>query len=241
MLCLDNVSVGYGRIRVLDRVSLEVRTGEIVCVVGPNGAGKTTLLRTISGLLRPDRGAIRVDGRDITTLPPHAVVRLGLVQVPEGRQVFGDLTVEQNLALGAYARAGVGWRNALEADFGRVFDLFPILRDRRKQVGTTLSGGEQQMLAIGRGLMAGPRFLMLDEPTMGLAPLVVETILKAILGIHAQGTTVLLVEQSARLALAVAHRGYVLERGMVAAAGTAVALRADEAVTGAYLGEARPS
>ena len=236
MLSVDGVSAGYGRVRVLKGISLEVRQGEVVCIIGANGAGKSTLLKTISGLVHPEEGVVRFEGQDITRLAPQAIVRLGISQVPEGRQIFGDLTVEQNLALGTYPLYRKVGRAGLEAGLEKVFERFPILQARRTQLGQTLSGGEQQMLAIGRALLARPRLLMMDEPSMGLAPRVVETIFQAILDLHGDGTTILLVEQSARLALAVADRGYVLETGEVTYAGSTEDLRNEETVRRAYLG-----
>jgi len=233
LLRLERVSAAYGRIQALRDVSLEVPAGSVVALLGANGAGKTTTLRVISGLLRPTAGAVYFDGRRIDRLPPEAIVRLGVAHVPEGRQVFADLTVGENLILGAYARRD---RRNISADLERVFNLFPVLRERRKQLAGTLSGGEQQMLAIGRALMARPRLLLLDEPSLGLAPMVVREIFRTIRRINADGTTVLLVEQDANRALQVAHTAYVLRTGQVVLAGPAAELRRNEALRRSYLG-----
>ena len=232
MLRLERVSAAYGRIQALRDVSLEVPAGSVVALLGANGAGKTTTLRVISGLLRPTAGAVYFDGRRIDRLPPEAIVRLGVAHVPEGRQVFADLTVGENLILGAYARRD---RRNISADLERVFNLFPVLRERRKQLAGTLSGGEQQMLAIGRALMARPRLLLLDEPSLGLAPMVVREIFRTVRRINAEGTTVLLVEQDASRALQVAQTAYVLQTGQVVLWGPAGALRQNEAVRRSYL------
>ncbi len=233
MLRLERVSAAYGRIQALRDVSLEVPAGSVVALLGANGAGKTTTLRVISGLLRPTAGAVYLDGRRIDRLPPEAIVRLGVAHVPEGRQVFADLTVGENLMLGAYARRD---RRNIPADLERVFNLFPVLRERRKQLAGTLSGGEQQMLAIGRALMARPRLLLLDEPSLGLAPMVVREIFRTVRRINAEGTTVLLVEQDASRALQVAQTAYVLQTGQVVLWGPAAELRQNEAVRRSYLG-----
>lgn len=233
MLTLRDLEVSYGAIRALRGITLEVDAGELVALVGSNGAGKTTTLRTISGLLRPAAGAIRFHGEDISTVPPHRIVGMGISHVPEGRQIFGTLSVRQNLQLGAVARED---RTGLDEDFRRVFDLFPVLNERLRQAGGTLSGGEQQMLAIGRALMARPRLLLLDEPSLGLAPLLVERIFGAIARLKSEGTTILLVEQNARQALKIADRAYVLETGRIAMAGTAAELAANPDVERAYLG-----
>jgi branched-chain amino acid transport system ATP-binding protein len=234
MLELDNLEVAYGAIRAVKGISLSIGSGELVALIGSNGAGKTTTLRTISGLLRPRAGRISYEGVDLTRLPAHEIVARGVVQAPEGRQIFGGLTVRENLLLGATARRTD--RAALEADEERVFALFPVLRERLGQSGGTLSGGEQQMLAIGRALMARPRLLLLDEPSLGLAPLVVGRIFEVIARLKAEGTTILLVEQNARKALAVADRAYVLETGRVVLEGPAAELAANPAVERAYLG-----
>ncbi|MGI8642882.1 MAG: ABC transporter ATP-binding protein [Thermomicrobiales bacterium] len=233
MLTLRDLEVSYGAIRALRGITLEVDAGELVALVGSNGAGKTTTLRTISGLLRPAAGAIRFHGEDISTVPPHRIVGMGISHVPEGRQIFGTLSVRQNLQLGAVARED---RTGLDEDFRRVFDLFPVLNERLRQAGGTLSGGEQQTLAIGRALMARPRLLLLDEPSLGLAPLLVERIFGAIARLKSEGTTILLVEQNARQALKIADRAYVLETGRIAMAGTAAELAANPDVERAYLG-----
>jgi len=234
LLEIRGLVAGYGHIMALDNVALQVDEGEIVALIGNNGAGKTTTLRTISGLVRPRRGGIMFEGRRIDRLPPHQIVRLGISHVPEGRRIFSRLTVLENLELGAFPRSG---SDGFEADLERVFNLFPRLKERARQAGGTLSGGEQQMLAIGRALMARPRLLLLDEPSMGLAPVLVETIFETIRDINAQGTTILLVEQNAAIALETASRGYVLESGRVMMAAPAAELRGNEAVRRAYLGE----
>ena len=233
MLRLERVSAAYGRIQALRGVSLEVPAGSVVALLGANGAGKTTTLRVISGLLRPTDGAVFFEGRRIDRLPPEAIVRLGVAHVPEGRQVFADLTVGENLILGAYARRD---RRNVPADLERVFELFPVLRERRKQLAGTLSGGEQQMLAIGRALMARPRLLLLDEPSLGLAPMVAREIFRTVRRVNAEGTTVLLVEQDASRALQVAQTAYVLQTGQVVLWGPAAELRQNEAVRRSYLG-----
>jgi branched-chain amino acid transport system ATP-binding protein len=234
MLQLENLEVAYGAIRAVKGISLSVRSGELVALIGSNGAGKTTTLRTISGLLRPRAGRLVHDGADLARLPPHGIVARGIVQAPEGRQIFGGLTVRENLLLGATARRAD--RTALAEDLAHVFALFPVLRERLGQSGGTLSGGEQQMLAIGRALMARPRLLLLDEPSLGLAPLIVTRIFEVIARLKAEGTTILLVEQNARKALAVADRAYVLETGRVVLEGPATELAANPAVERAYLG-----
>ena len=233
MIALEDVEVHYGRVHALRGVSLEIAQGEIVCLVGANGAGKTTVLNTVSGLLRPTRGRVLLEGRPIHRLPPHEIVRLGIAQVPEGRKIFANMTVRENLELGAFqARGAAVGRERLE----RVFALFPRIKERLKQLGGTLSGGEQQMLAIGRGLMCGPKVLLLDEPSLGLAPLVIHLMVEAVQAINRQGTTVLLVEQNARMALRIAHRGYVLETGKVVLTGDGKALLENDEVRKAYLG-----
>lgn len=232
MLELSQLGVRYGTVPALRRVDLEVRENEIVALLGANGAGKTTTLRTISGLVRPESGKVVFEGRNIGTLPAHQIVALGIGHVPEGRHIFPRLTVLENLEIGAYLRRG-----SLKEDLDRVFTLFPRLAERRKQDGGTLSGGEQQMLAIGRSLMSRPRLLLLDEPSMGLAPLVVEAIFSIIGQIRSTGATILLVEQNAAQALELADRGYVLENGAVTLADRADRLLGDERVRAAYLGE----
>ncbi|CAN5155471.1 ABC transporter ATP-binding protein [soil metagenome] len=233
LLELQDVHTYYGNIHALKGISISVEKGEIVTLIGSNGAGKSTTLRTISGLLKPRRGAVRLEDRDVAGMAPHEITALGIAQSPEGRRIFGRLSVRENLEMGAYGRGADG----LAADFERVFELFPRLRERVDQKGGTLSGGEQQMLAIGRALMAKPRILLLDEPSMGLAPILVELIFKIITDINAQGTTVLLVEQNALVALSIAHRGYVLQTGSIVLADTAPALAKNEMVRKAYLGE----
>jgi len=235
ILSIDNLEVRYGGIRALQGVSLTVEAGEIVTLIGANGAGKTTLLRTISGLLRPAAGSITWhDPRiDLSTLPAHEIVRLGISHVPEGRQIFATLTVRENLLLGAYQKTS---RQQIAEDVEKCYSLFPVLSDRRNQRSGTLSGGEQQMLAIGRALMARPRLLLLDEPSLGLAPLIVRKIFQIIQEINATGTTVFLVEQNANMALSIAHRGYVLQTGQVIMADAASKLLQDPQVKAAYLG-----
>jgi branched-chain amino acid transport system ATP-binding protein len=234
LLRVDGLEVGYGPLTVLRDVSLGVERGEIVALIGANGAGKTTLLKGVSGLLSPTRGRVELDGVDITREPPHAIVRRGVAQVPEGRQVFGELTVRDNLELGAFAWSRGG--AARQAEMNRVLALVPLLRERATQVAGTLSGGEQQMLAIGRALMARPRLLLLDEPSLGLAPLVVRTIFEVIVELKERGLGILLVEQNARAALAMADRAYVLETGRVSVEGSGQALLRDEQVRRSYLG-----
>jgi len=234
MLQVQELEVSYDGIRALQGVDLEVREGEIVTLIGANGAGKSTTLMAISGLVRPTRGRILWTGQDITGWPAHLIVRAGISQAPEGRRIFANLSVTENLLLGAYARRA---RRAVQQDLERVFALFPRLAERGGQAGGTLSGGEQQMLAIGRALMARPRLLLLDEPSLGLAPVLVSTIFEFIGHINAEGVTVLLVEQNAHMALHLAHRGYVLETGRIILSGAAASLRADERVRRAYLGE----
>jgi branched-chain amino acid transport system ATP-binding protein len=232
LLEVRDIHVFYGNIEALKGVSLEIRNGEIVTLIGANGAGKSTTLNAISGLQRPRSGTIAYAGRDLTGVPAYEVVTLGLSQAPEGRKIFPRMTVKENLEMGAFARP----RQDLKADFDRVYDLFPALRERASQPGGTLSGGEQQMLAMGRALMAGPRLLMLDEPSMGLAPMFVEKIFDIVKEINAQGTTILLVEQNANLALEISDRGYVLETGKVTLADEAAALLENPHVQEAYLG-----
>ena len=234
LLELDDVSVEYGQVRALKGVSLHVDQGEVVTLIGANGAGKTTTLGAISGLLVPSAGTIRLDGKDLAGVPPHERVKLGICQAPEGRRVFPGMTVMENLEMGAYARRAK--RADLQPDLDRVFALFPRLAERRGQAGGTLSGGEQQMLAIGRALMARPRLLLLDEPSMGLAPKLVAQIFEIVTEINEQGTTVLLVEQNAAQALHRAKRAYVLEAGRIVRSAEAAALLNDESVKAAYLG-----
>jgi len=228
-----DVRAAYGRIEALQGISLEVRRGEIVCMLGGNGAGKSTTLRTISGLMHPRSGRIALEGHDVTTVPAHRLVRLGIGQAPEGRRIFGRLTVLENLQMGAYTRTD---KAEISADFDRVFGLFPRLLERRTQAAGTLSGGEQQMLAIARALMGRPKLLLLDEPSMGLAPVLVEQIFAIIRDINSQGTTILLVEQNAQMALQVASRGYILQTGKIVLADSSANLAANEQVKKAYLG-----
>jgi len=233
VLRLDALDVYYGQIRALRGVSLEVRSGEIVALLGNNGAGKTTTLKTISGLLVPRQGTIHLEDRLLTGTAPHDVVSRGIGHVPEGRRIFNRLTVRENLLMGAFLRNDGG----IAEDLHRVFTLFPRLQERVAQVAGTLSGGEQQMLAIGRALMGRPRVLLLDEPSMGLAPVLVEQIFETIGEVNRQGTTILLVEQNAAMALSIAHRGYVLETGSIVLSGTAAQLSENVEVRRAYLGE----
>jgi branched-chain amino acid transport system ATP-binding protein len=236
LLEVRNVNTYYGNIHALKGVSLEVDRGEIVTVIGANGAGKTTLLNTISGVLHARTGELLLDGQRITKLSPDKVVRLGISQVPERRQVFSTLNVMDNLVLGAYLRHGRDPREEIQKDLDFVFDVFPVLKERQKQTGGTLSGGEQQMLALGRGLMAKPKILLMDEPSLGLAPLLVREIFRVAGELRDHGTTILLVEQNARAALKLADRGYVMETGTVVLEGRSEELLADERVQEAYLG-----
>jgi len=233
MLRIDNQSVYYGGIQSLKDVSLHLETGELLAIIGANGAGKTTLLRTLSGVLKARSGSIRFEGKELTRLSPFDIVALGIAHSPEGRQLFGGLTVLENLKLGAVQRTD---RAAIEQDLARTFELFPVLKERRLQRAGTLSGGEQQMLAIGRALMARPRLLLLDEPSLGLAPLLVERIFVVIARLKAERVTLLLVEQNARMALNVADRAYVMETGRIKLRGTAAELAANPEVERAYLG-----
>ena len=235
LLKIGNLHIYYGHVRALKGINLEVEEEEIVTLIGANGAGKTTTLRTVSCLIRPREGQIMFDGQDITDLPAHRIVEGGISHAPEGRQVFTTLTVMENLNMGAYSLGGD--REAIEENRSRVFSLFPRLEERKNQLGGTLSGGEQQMLTIGRALMARPRLLMLDEPSLGLAPMLVKAIFETIREINARGVTILLVEQNARAALKIAHRAYVLETGRVVLSGPAEELLRDERVRKAYLGE----
>ncbi|MBF6101560.1 ABC transporter ATP-binding protein [Nocardia cyriacigeorgica] len=235
MLEVDEIYVNYGRIRALHGISLRVAEGELVTLLGANGAGKTTTMRALSGLLLLTKGRIVFEGRDISRMKAHERVVAGLIQAPEGRGIFPGMSVQENLDMGCYARP-FKQKADYAATLERVFELFPRLRERRKQVGGTLSGGEQQMLAIGRSLMARPRLLLLDEPSMGLAPMVIQQIFRIISEINQQGTTVLLVEQNARQALKRSDRGYILETGAVTKSGTGADLLVDPAVKSAYLG-----
>ena len=233
MLRLEGLRAGYGPIEALRGLDLEVREGELVCLLGANGAGKSSTLRAISGLLRARSGRVVFDGRDIQALEPSAILRAGIAHCPEGRRVFPHLTVQENLSMGAYVRRD---RAAVAAELERVFQHFPILADRRRQAAGTLSGGEQQMLAIGRALMARPRLILFDEPSLGLAPTVVETTFRIIADIRRGGTTVLMVEQNAYLALRMADRGYVMETGRIVLHGPARDLLDNDHVRAAYLG-----
>ena len=233
VLRIDNLSVYYGGIQALKDVSLHLETGELLAIIGANGAGKTTLLRTLSGVLKARSGSIRFEGKELTRLSPFDIVALGIAHSPEGCQLFGGLTVLENLKLGAVQRTD---RAAIEQDLARTFELFPVLKERRLQRAGTLSGGEQQMLAIGRALMARPRLLLLDEPSLGLAPLLVERIFGVIARLKAERVTLLLVEQNARMALNVADRAYVMETGRIKLRGTAAELAANPEVERAYLG-----
>jgi branched-chain amino acid transport system ATP-binding protein len=233
LLAIDNLSVHYGAIQALHGLTIAVEPGEIVTLIGANGAGKSTTLRAVSGLVKPSGGTITFDGEDLAGLAPHKILRRGLAQVPEGRGIFPNLTVDENLDLGAFVRTD---RKDVERDRERTFTLFPRLKERLNQRAGTLSGGEQQMLAIGRALLARPRLLLLDEPSLGLAPQLVQTIFKIIREINASGTTIFLVEQNAHMALRVAHRAYVLEVGCVVMQGDAKQLAASDEVKKAYLG-----
>jgi len=233
MLKLENIEVYYGHVHALKGVSLEVHEGELVSILGANGAGKTTTLMTISGIIRPRKGMVTYQNIDLTKLIPEGIVLHGIVQCPEGRRIFGSLNVMENLRMGAVRRKE---RDEVKNDLEWVFNLFPVLKTRIHQTGATLSGGEQQMLAIGRALMAKPRLLMLDEPSLGLAPLVVQEIFKVIQQLHQQGVTILLVEQNARQAMAIADRCYLLETGQVALSGTAAELKSNIALEQFYLG-----
>ena len=232
LLKVDDIHVYYGSIHAVKGVSFEVNEGEVVTLIGANGAGKSTVLNTVSGLLHPRVGSVAFEGKDLKGVPPHKVVQCGLAQVPEGRRVFLQMTVEENLEMGAFTQPN----STIEPGLADVYERFPRLKERRKQIAGTLSGGEQQMLAMGRALMSKPKLLMLDEPSMGLAPILVDQIFDIIKELHAAGTTILLVEQNARAALSVANRGYVLETGKIVATGTGAELLMDESVKKAYLG-----
>jgi branched-chain amino acid transport system ATP-binding protein len=234
MLEIKDIHTYYGNIHALKGVSLTVSQGEVVTLIGSNGAGKTTTLRTIQGLLRPRQGTVLFEGKPLESLSTEAIVRLGISQSPEGRLIFPRMTVQENLEMGAYLRNDT---LGIKSDMEKALNLFPRLRERISQKGGTLSGGEQQMLSIARALMSRPRLLLLDEPSMGLAPMLVSQIFAIVRDINAQGTTILLVEQNARMALSVAHRGYVIQTGQVVVAGTASDLQSNETVRKAYLGE----
>ena len=233
MLKIHNLNVSYGPIRALKGISFEVKEGEIVTLIGANGAGKSTTLRTISNLLKPQGGSITFLNKDLLSVPAYDLVKLGIAHVPEGRIIFGPLTVQENLELAAWGRRD---KIAIQEDFNKVYDLFPLLKERKSQLGETLSGGEQQMLALGRGLMARAKLMLLDEPSMGLAPLLVQDIFRVIRQVNAEGTTILLVEQNAHMALEVAHRAYVLETGNIILEGPAHEVAKNPKVIKAYLG-----
>ncbi len=232
ILKVENINVYYGAIHAIKGVSFHVDEGEIVTLIGANGAGKSTTLQTISGLLRSRTGSIEFCGENISKLPPHKIVEKGLAQVPEGRRIFLQMSVQENLDMGAYTQSGAGVGENIE----RVFEQFPRLKERRRQIAGTLSGGEQQMLAIGRALMSRPKLLMLDEPSMGLAPILVEQIFEIIQSLHKSGTTILLVEQNAQMALSIADRAYVMETGTISLSGTGRELAESDQVKKAYLG-----
>ncbi|CAM5572198.1 ABC transporter ATP-binding protein [Streptomyces abikoensis] len=234
LLEVDNLRVAYGKIEAVKGISFTVRAGQVVTLIGTNGAGKTTTLRTLSGLLKPLAGTIRFDGRPLTGIPAHRIVALGLAHSPEGRHIFPRLTITENLQLGAFLRKDT---DGIAKDIRRVYDLFPILGERARQAAGTLSGGEQQMLAMGRALMSRPKLLMLDEPSMGLSPIMMQKIMATITELKASGTTILLVEQNARAALSLADRGHVMEIGKIVLSGTGPDLLHDESVRKAYLGE----
>ena len=233
MLEINDINVYYGAIHAIKGISLSVDEGEIVTLIGANGAGKSTTLRTISGLLKPKTGAIKFLGKDIAGMPAHKIVREGISQVPEGRRIFAEMTVQENLELGAFTRTD---KSEIESDFKMVFGRFPRLEERRSQLAGTLSGGEQQMLAMGRALMSRPKLLLMDEPSMGLAPLLIREIFNIIVDINKTGTTILLVEQNANMALSIANRAYVLETGRITISGDAKELAASEDIRKAYLG-----
>ena len=238
MLVVENLHAGYGLSEVLDGASLEVKAGAVVALIGANGAGKTTTMRAISGLVRPSRGRVLLDGAEVQGMEAARIARLGVAHSPEGRKVFGPLSTEDNLLLGAYRHLPrfFGFRKRAERDLARIYELFPRLQERRRQPAGTLSGGEQQMLAIGRALMARPKVMLLDEPSMGLAPVIVQEVFRTIRRLKAEGVTMLLVEQFAQTALEVADYAYVMERGRIATEGTPEALKRDERVLAAYLG-----
>lgn len=234
MLEIKDLQVYYGMIQAIKGVSFEVNKGEIIALIGANGAGKTTILHTVSGLLSPKHGSVRFEGQDITKTPAHKIVGLGMAHVPEGRRVFADLTVLQNLRMGAYTRPD---KAEIEETLEKVYQRFPRLRERKNQTAGTLSGGEQQMLAMGRALMSHPKIILMDEPSMGLSPILVNEIFDIIRSVNETGTTVLLVEQNARKALDIANRAYVLETGRIVTSGDAKALMNDDSIRKAYLGE----
>jgi branched-chain amino acid transport system ATP-binding protein len=233
VLALEGLKVAYGGIQAVKGIDLAVAKGELVCLIGANGAGKTTTLKGVTGLQPVSGGTVRYEGEDVTGMRAFELVRRGLAMVPEGRGVFGGLTIEENLAMGAYTRSD---KAAIRADVERVFTLFPRLKERRRQTAGTLSGGEQQMLAMGRALMSRPRMLLLDEPSMGLAPLMVQKVFETVLAVSGEGVTILLIEQNAKIALEVSHRGYVMESGEITLSGDAKQLLHDPKVRAAYLG-----
>ena len=234
MLSVNNLQVHYGMIQAIKDVSFEVNEGEVIALIGANGAGKTTILHTVSGLLQPTKGSVIFEGQDITKVPAHKIVSLGMAHVPEGRRVFAQLTVLENLKLGAYTRKD---KNEMEETLQMIYKRFPRLEERKNQVAGTLSGGEQQMLAMGRALMSHPKIILMDEPSMGLSPIFVEEVFKIIRDISAEGVTVLLVEQNAKKALNIADRAYVLETGNIVLSGDAKELMNDDSIKKAYLGE----
>ena len=234
MLSVNNLQVHYGMIQAIKDVSFEVNEGEVIALIGANGAGKTTILHTVSGLLQPTKGSVIFEGQDITKVPAHKIVSLGMAHVPEGRRVFAQLTVLENLKLGAYTRKD---KNEMEETLKMIYKRFPRLEERKNQVAGTLSGGEQQMLAMGRALMSHPKIILMDEPSMGLSPIFVEEVFKIIRDISAEGVTVLLVEQNAKKALSIADRAYVLETGKIVLSGDANDLMNDDSIKKAYLGE----
>jgi len=234
LLSLEGLQVAYGGIQAVKGIDLTVGDGELVCLIGANGAGKTTTLKGVTGLQPVSGGTVRYGGEDVTGMRAFELVRRGLAMVPEGRGVFGALSIEENLAMGAYTRSD---KAGIKADVERVFALFPRLKERRRQTAGTLSGGEQQMLAMGRALMSRPRMLLLDEPSMGLAPLMVQKVFETVLAVSGEGVTILLIEQNAKLALEVSHRGYVMESGEITLSGESAKLLHDPAVRSAYLGE----
>ena len=236
MLILTNIHTFYGPIEALKGINIEVKQGEIVCLIGSNGAGKSTTLMTISGILKTSSGNIQFEGKTMNGIPPHRIVKMGISQVPEGRRIFPKLTVKENLEMGAYTKFKVQSLK-FKVQLDKIYELFPVLKERHKQLGGTLSGGEQQMLAIGRALMSSPKLLLLDEPSLGLAPIIVSKIFKTIKEVNREGVTVLLVEQNARAALKLSNRGYVLENGRVAMQGKGEDLMNNEEVRKAYLGE----
>ena len=234
LLEVEDLRVAYGKIEAVKGISFTVEAGQVVTLIGTNGAGKTTTLRTLSGLLKPIGGSIRFDGKPLGSVPAHKIVALGLAHSPEGRHIFPRMTIEENLLLGAFLRKD---QDGIQADVQRAYDLFPILGERRKQAAGTLSGGEQQMLAMGRALMSQPKLLMLDEPSMGLSPIMMQKIMATIVELRNQGTTILLVEQNAQAALSLADTGHVMEVGRIVLSGTGSDLLTDESVRKAYLGE----